>query len=236
MKVKPKSGITQDKIRLIKSILSCFEQGSVKPKFDELYLLKDGPFLNGEKRRQITISVGVTQYGNMGDLLTRYSKTSGKYAAQFKPYLNKIKDPGLVNDSNFKSLLVKAAREDPIYVSLLDSFFDEKYIYPAIKWTEDRGMSEPLSYAWVCDSFLHSGTVLPFLLKKFPEVPPSKGGSERAYGLAYLKARKNWLQNHTDSTLKKLWTRPNWYIKQMENGNWKLDKFPISPNGVSISS
>lgn len=229
--IKPKVGVSEDKKRLIKEILSCFEQGRRTPKYDEIYVYNDGR--NG---RQITLGQGVTEEGNLKFLLTKYVAKKAKFSKDFEPYLPKVAKVSLVNDAAFKNLLVRAAREDQVYRDLLDDVFDEKYIYPAFEWAKKNGFKEVLSYAIAADTYLHSGTFIPAITNRFPEKTPANGGRESVWMKSYLEARKDFLRNHKRTILNKLWTRPQFYLTQLEKGNWDLNMFPIAPNGVSIKS
>ena len=57
-----------DKKSLIKKILLAFEQSSSTIKYDKVYVYEDGP----NDIKQITVSFGVTEYGNLKKLIKSY--------------------------------------------------------------------------------------------------------------------------------------------------------------------
>ena len=62
-----------------------------------------------------------------------------------------------------------------------DDFFDKRYFQPAMQWADTNEFTLPLSALVIYDSFIHSGSILDFLRKRFPEVPPAKGGNEKTW-------------------------------------------------------
>jgi len=228
---------TQSKTRkTIIKILNCFEQGSPEFRHDKVDYLKDGVFPGSSERQvQITISYGLVQTGILPVFLKEYSDLGAKFSNDFKPYLPKLKLQSLTKDAKFEALLKRAAREDKVYTDLLESYFDKYYLGRADEWAKENGFKESLSILIIADSFLHSGSILPFLRKRFPEKTPINGGSERRWIEQYIAVRRDWLKNHSDPILRKIWTRPQFYLDQITKGNWDLKIFPIKPNGIIIN-
>ena len=60
--------ISMDAKPLIKKILLAFEQSSTNIKYDKIYTFEDGP----NDIKQITVSFGVTEYGNLKKMIKDY--------------------------------------------------------------------------------------------------------------------------------------------------------------------
>ena len=204
-------------IKRIKNILCLAEQGTHGIPYGKVEVMADGP----GRIKQVTLSVGFTQYGgNLGKVINEYAKRDGKFAKELSSFrMDSEKLPG---SSKFKTLL-KQAGDDPIMQQVQEDLYTSLYIGPAIKWAEDEGFREPLSYLIICDSFLHSGSILGFLRERFPEVTPKRGGDEKAWIEAYLKTRHNWLANHRDKLLQNTVYRTNYYKALLAKEDWPLE-------------
>ena len=71
-------------------------------------------------------------------------------------------------------------------------------------------------------------------LRKFPEVPPSKGGKEKAWITAYTRARNKWLLERSSAAVKASAYRTKDLLKMIEEKNWNLDKLPLIANGKEV--
>jgi chitosanase len=223
----------EDKKALIIKFLNCFEQGAPQFRHDKVDLLPDQVFPGSSDRvKGVTISYGLTQNSHLFEFLTDYVALKSKYSDAFRPYLPKIKQRSLAGDSNFISLLRKAAREDTNYTNLLEGYFDIYYYSKGLSWFLKNGFITPLGLACCQDSFLNSGSVLDFLRKRFPASP--KDG-DKVFWTQYMTARKNWLKNHSDPVLRALWTRPQFYLDLINEGDWDLSKKTYYPNGVKVT-
>lgn len=229
---KPKEiivgGIKKSKIM---SIVNVFETGSTQGDYANISLYNDGK----NDRKQITYGRSqVTQDGgNLQKLLEMYIKDGGKYADKFKPYISKMSDGNLYKDLIFLNYLKTAAKEDPIMISAQDKIFDTLYWNRAVDWFTENGFKENLSMLVIYDSFVHSGSILPLLRNRFNEVPPAKGGDEKAWITAYTKTRKSWLAGHSRRILQGTVYRPNCFLKCIDNNNWNLDQ-PVVANGITV--
>jgi len=217
---------------LIRKIINVFENDSGSPLTDysSLYIYNDGP----NDVKQITISFGITEFGEMKNLINHYINNVGKYAEQFKPYVKNIGRGGLWNDNNFKKLLILASKEDEIFRGSEDYIYDLKYWNRALNFFNNNGFKLPLSLCVLMDSIIHSGSVLDFLRKRFAENVPVAGGQEKVWIEQYCKVRKNWLSNHSRKVLRNTTYRMDFMLEQIKNNNWDLNKFPIYPHGVKI--
>ncbi len=221
-----------DKKLLIVRILNVFETGTPEGKYDMLVIYDDG----ANDSYQITYGRSqTTEQGNLRKLIDMYVDNNGKYADDFVPYLDKIGLESLVDDENFKSLLIKAAREDMIMRNTQDSFFDEVYWNPAVEWFERNGFELPLTMLVAYDSYIQSGCIPMFLRKRFIEKPPAKGGDEKKWTASYVEARYQWLKYHEKKILRKTIYRTQTFLNEIARDNWNLDKLPINANGIKVT-
>jgi chitosanase len=222
-------------VSFIRRILSVAETG--KPTWDPaaVYVYSDDNRFN-PARKQITLSIGFTEGGsNLKKVLQRYVELSGAFAAQFAPYLVSLgSGPSLADDSKFIGLLKQAGKEDPMMMKVQEEMFDKLYLGPAFVWAAKYGFALPLSYLVIADSFLHSGSMLDFLMSRFPEKKPVAGGDSKAWIAAYTKARKEWLAGHSNSLLRNTVYRCNCYLTQIDKKNWDLEETPVVMHGTPV--
>lgn len=215
---------------LIKKILLAFEQSSTSIKYDKIYLWNDGP----NKSKQITVSFGITEYGNLKSLITNYISKQGKYSEKFNSYVDKIGKTPLANNTEFISLLKESA-SDPLMQIVQEQAFDKLYIDPAYEFAINNGFQENLSKLVICDSYLHSGSILQFLRNKFPTSVPVKGGDERKWIYEYCNARRSWLANHSNKILNNTVYRMDFMLGRLSKGDWQLSNPPYNANGVLVN-
>ena len=222
-----------DKQKLIcEQIINVFETGSTRGNYAAISIFRDGP--NGI--RQVTYGrPQTTEYGNLEELIEMYVERNGIDSAQLQPYLPKIGVTPLVDDGTFKQLLKHAGANDPVMRSAQDVFFDKRYFQPAMKWADDNGLTLALSALVIYDSFIHSGSILPFLRKRFAAVPPNKGGDEKTWINQYVDARHQWLATASNPDLHPTVYRTQCFKDQMAKDNWDLSQLPIKANGVPVS-
>lgn len=214
--------------------LNVFETGSKDGDYSNVSIYKDG---GGGAYKQITYGASqTTQDGNLDKLLYAYveqAPADSALAAVIERRLPTKNNRSLVSDTQFITAL-KTAGKDPAMQRLQDEFFDEVYFIPAYRWFKENGFTQPLSMLVIYDSFIHSGGILSFLRKRFDEVPPVKGGAEKAWIAAYVKTRKSWLANHSNSILRKTVYRMNTMQDCINDDNWDLSK-PYKANGITIN-
>jgi chitosanase len=220
-----------DKKSLIKKILLAFEQSSTTIKYDEIYKYDDGP----NDKKQITVSFGITEYGNLKTLIKNYCFRNGKHTEEFTPYIQKIGSEALVNDAKFISLLKESCSED-IMKECQEQAYDDMYINPALAFCDKNKLDLPLSKLVVCDSYLHSGSILTSLRNSFTESVPANGGNEKVWVESYCKARRNWLANHSRTILHNTVYRMDFMLDRIKKGDWDLSQSPFIANDVKITN
>jgi chitosanase len=219
----------ENKIRII-SVLSIFETGDRDGNYDDVTVLKDGTNDAGERFLQVTYGRHqTTEQSHLQELLNRYINNKGQFAGDLRPFIPKIGDGALAQNDVFLNLLRKAGK-DPIMHDTQDEFFDEVYYTPAFEFFEMNGFKLPLSMLVIYDSYIHSGSIKDYLRKRFNEVPPRKGGLEKAWIKAYVRVRHEWLSTHSNEILQRTNYRTKAFLREIERNNWDL-ALPIEAQG-----
>lgn len=218
-----------DKKNLIKKILLAFEQSRTTIGYDKIYTWEDGP----NSIKQITLSFGITEYGNLKKFIESYCKKDGRHKKEFESYIPSIGKTSLVNNSDFLKLL-KDSASDPVMQMCQDQAYEEMYINPAYKFCDTNKLILPLSKLVICDSYLQSGSILSFLRKKFSESIPVNGGDEKKWIESYCTVRRDWLKNHSRKILNKTIYRMDFMLDRIKKGDWELTQSPFNANGVII--
>ena len=228
--------ITSAQKQKILRVLNVFETGTPDGKYDNISIYRDGPVVNGQRIYQITYGRSqTTEYGNLKRLLELYAQRGGALAADLAPYLPRVgRQPSLRDDAEFRRLLKVSAQQDAIMRQTQDEFFDIYYYQPALNWFDGQGFREALSLLVIYDSFIHSGQMRADIRQKFAKRTPSNGGNERIWIDEYVKARHNWLANHSNTDLHATVYRTNCFKTQIRNGNWNLGQ-PVNANGTVVS-
>lgn len=222
--------LTDKQKRIIRQVINVFETGQVEGDYGAISIYPDGP----GNMYQITYgSHQTTETGNLGKLIAMYVKANGKFSRQFKPYVDLIGETSLVDDDDFLALLEDAG-EDPVMQKCQDDFFEETYFKTAMAWADKNGFTLPLSALVIYDSYIHSGSIRNDIRAKFAEVPPARGGSEMNWITEYVKARHNWLANHSRVILHKTVYRTQCFKGEIARNNWKLSQLPIDANGTDV--
>ena len=224
--------ITESNKIIIRKVVNVFETGTPEGKYDELVIYPDGE----NNAPQITYGRSqTTEQGNLRELIIHYTENEGIFSEELGKYIPRIGRESLVNDTDFKELLVRAAREDRIMRETQDEFFDRVYLDPSIHFFDENKFTRPLSLLVIYDSYIHSGHVPKFLRSKFAEYPPARGGDEKKWTTAYVEIRHSWLENNPNLLLRKTIYRTQCFKDQIASDNWDLDKLPIIANGVPVS-
>jgi chitosanase len=212
-------------------VINAFETGTVQGRYDAISIFNDGP----NRIRQITYGRSqTTEYGNLRKLVKMYVDNGGQFADELRPYVPLVGRTALVDDAQFKQLLKRAGREDPVMRSTQDVFFDEVYFQPALRWAGSNGFARALSVLVIYDSFIHSGGILDFLRARFPERPPARGGDERTWIRQYVDVRHAWLTNNSNPQVRPSAYRTRDLAREIARENWDLQMLPINAHGVSV--
>ncbi len=219
--------ITEDNKQRILSIVNIFETGSPDGNYADISIFNDGK----GSTRQITFGRSqTTEQGNLKQLIQAYIDNKGMFSNDFKPYVDKIGSVPLVDDKAFIALLKSSAEDDDVMIKTQDAFFDKVYYQPALKFFNENGFSYPLSMLVIYDSYIHSGSVLDFLRKRFPESPPVRGGDEKAWIKAYVNARHEWLSGKGNPLNKTIY-RTQLFLTAIAAGDWMIGS-PLVANGT----
>lgn len=223
--------LTESQKRIIESVINCFETGTADGDYACISIYADGP----HNIKQITYGRSqTTEYGNLRLLVSRYVAANGKYSAAMAPFADRVGSAPLTGNGDFKALLRKAGKEDPVMRNIQDGFFDQVYFKPAIAWADKEGFILPLSGLIIYDSFIHSGSILWPIRQMFPESTPKSGGDEKKWISQYTKARNKWLENHSRPAVRSSAYRTKDLLKMIAAENWQLEKLPVVANGVKV--
>jgi chitosanase len=216
---------------IIERVVNAFETGSADGDYGDISIFNDGP----SDIRQITYGRSqTTEYGRLGELVAAYVDAAGQFSDPLRQYVGRIGQEPLTDDADFKNLLKRAGREDPVMARVQDEFFDTAYFTPAMRWADRNGFRLPLSALVIYDSFIHSGSILSVIRNAFPERPPAAGGDEQAWVRAYVAARNHWLATHARPIVRRTTYRTELLQNEIDRMNWDLSQVPIVANGVRV--
>jgi chitosanase len=217
--------------RICEQVINVFETGKIAGDYGALVIFADGP----HDIRQITYGRSqTTEYGNLEELVQMYVDANGTFSEPLRPFIAQIGVTPLVDNKEFKQLLWDAGRKDPVMQRIQDEFFDKRYFQPAMRWADTNEFTLPLSALVIYDSFIHSGSILDFLRKRFPEVPPAKGGNEKTWIQQYVDVRHNWLATHPRKVVQNTVYRTQCFKREIARDSWDLSQVPIDANGVNV--
>ena len=216
---------------LIKKILLAFEQSSTTIKYNQVYEYEDGP----NDIKQITLSFGITEYGNLKKFIKDYIFSGGVNSKFFIDYVDKIGKVPLAGDHEFIQKL-KDSASDPIMQKCQEKAYDEMYIDPAYAFCDKNQLKLNLSKLVISDSYLQSGSILSCIRDRFSEKIPSAGGDEKQWIQSYCTERRNWLANHSRKILHDTVYRMDFMLDRIKKGDWDLTQSPFIANDVKITS
>lgn len=223
--------------QVIDEILSVFETGRlISPSaYSACTILKDGAGISYGKHQSTDRSDSLDQ------IVLSYVDAGGKYAEDLRMFVPLLARDGTRVDpksppTEVKKLmeLLRVAGADPVMQKVQDKVFDAGYWTPAVNYGTEMKLQFPLSYAVLYDTCIHSGPGgVANIRKRFPEVPPVRGGDEKLYVTAYVKARRAWLAASGNPIVQKTVYRMDAFLKIIGEDNWLL-KTPLTVRGVTI--
>lgn len=226
--------ITAQQRDTINQILGVFETGSVgggDP--GTVTILPDGAGITYGRHQSTDRS------DSLDAIVMEYIDRGGVHAACLEPFL-----PRLANDEtarvNYQAppqwardlmAVLKTAGSDPIMQEAQEAIFDRQYWAPCAKYCQKIGVVEPLTWAVLYDTTIQSGLAgidRVRVMPNFPEVPPARGGDERAWTRGYINARREYLSRfqgktseHTHAVRNTVY-RPENLQQLADTGNWEL--------------
>lgn len=233
-----------DKKSVIQSILSVFETGRPEGDYGAVVILPDGAGISYGKHQATDAG------GNLDAILLRYLDLGGARGDELSPYLERLRhnetaaftslesSPKWVQD--LAKLLQDLGRTDATMRRAQDKVFDEAYWRPCVDHCNAMELELPLSICLVYDTCIQSGSAaVSRMRRRFAQVPPSRGGDERTWALAYMRARRAWLANYGEPghIVRRTVVRMDTLMKIAADDNWMLET-PISigaPYRVVIS-
>jgi chitosanase len=223
--------------RVIHQIVSVFETGEPSGDYGACAVLPDGA----------GISYGLHQAtdraDNLDEIVHRYIDRGGQYAEQLHGSVTRLDQdatafvdpddlPVWVRD--LMETLQRAGREDPVMRAVQDEVFEERYWVPAAEQAQVMGLRRPLSWAVVYDTCIHSGpSNVGKIRNMFAALPPSKGGDEKEWTGAYVRARWSWLASYPNQRVRITKARMEAFQDLIDGGNWAL-RLPIRVLGITI--
>lgn len=216
--------LTELQEKTIKTIVNIFETGKINGDYGSTEVLRDGAGITYGK------SCTTLNSGNLYKLLKDYIEDTKPYAINefstardlIKMHLEAFKNKERwLNEDKYILASLKELGNDPNMITAQNRFFDEVYFVPAIIRAEELGLTLPISYAIVYDSYVHGG--FDTVRKLFPNVPPSRNGDEIKWITAYVNARYKWLKHHPKKILNNTTYRMQFFIDCLTNINLDLD-------------
>jgi chitosanase len=213
------------------AIVNVYETGRVKGDYGAIAVLKGDKGHLSYGRSQVTLGSG-----NLFKMLDRYCRqqagdgTKPPFADELKPFLPRLaqKDFDLDNDSNLRSLLQRAGREDPLMRATQDQFFNENYLGPACRAAEAIGVAVPLGRAVIYDSHIQGGWAL-----LQPKIGPLTPRGEQDWVERYIGLRREWLCGLRPPLPGTVY-RMDSFTALIERENWQLN-LPLTVHGVTVT-
>jgi len=228
--------ITPEQKRVAKSIVSIFETGKAAGNPAACTILPDGA----------GISYGAHQATDASDsldaILVEYLRRGGAMQAEAREVLALVQAdlstryrsisgaaPGVVRAVE----LLRKMGADPVMAAAQEDVFERLYWQPAQDQAEGMGLVEPLSWAVIYDTCIHSGPGgIAKIRARFAALPPIRGGDERTWARAYVEARRAWLVSRGGIVAQTVY-RMDAFSALMAAGRWDL-AVPLTVRGVVI--
>lgn len=231
--------VNENQKHVIDCVLSIFETGRVPTPaaYATCAILPDGAGISYGKHQS------TDRGGTLDKIVDLYIQKGGKQAAELKQFVPKLalNESAKVDPKNIPSWakylmgVLKTAGADPIMQECQDVVFDADYWVPAVGHTSALGIQSALGHLVVYDTCIHSGPGgVAIIRARFPELPPAKGGDEKAWVQAYVNARRGWLAGNKNPIVQRTVYRMDAFNEMIKAGNWDLAT-PMTVRGVKIS-
>lgn len=224
----------------IDCVLSIFETGRVptKESYSTCTILADGAGISYGKH-QCT-----DKAGSLDAVVKSYILRGGLHADELRAFVPLLesnastkenpKGPWSTEVTSLVNLL-KRAGSDPAMQEAQDEVFDRDYFMPAVNHAKAIGLTQALSLLVVYDTCIHSGPRgVDNIRVRFPEKSPAKGGDEKAWVSAYIRARRAWLLGNSNPIVQKTVYRMDALDALVASGNWTLAT-PFTVRKVTVS-
>ena len=223
----------------IDCVLSIFETGRIPStqSYQACSILADGAGISYGKHQS------TDRGGSLDKIVDLYIQRGGKHSAELKQFVPKLAlnesakvDPKAVPSwAKYLIGVLKVAGADPVMQECQDEIFDSNYWAPAVGHASTLGLTTPLGHLVIYDTCIHSGPGgVAVIRARFAELPPSKGGDEKAWIRAYVNARRGWLLSNKNPLVQKTVYRMDSFNELIKAGNWLLDT-PMTVRSVKIA-
>lgn len=230
--------VTPDQKRVIDSVLSIFETGRVPTpaSYATCTILSDGAGISYGKHQS------TDRAGSLDKIVDLYIQKGGTHAKDLSQFTQRLalNESAKVDPKNPPSWaahlvgILKVAGADPVMQECQDAVFDANYWMPAVGHASSLGLATALGHLAMYDTCIHSGPGgVAVIRSRFPEMPPAKGGDEKAWVQAYVNARRVWLLGNPNPIVQRTVYRMDALNEIIRSGNWEL-KAPLVVRGVKI--
>lgn len=232
--------ITPQQKEKCQAIISVFETGKADGDPSAVAVLSDGAGISYGRHQATDGS------DSLDAIVLRAIELGHPLSAELKHLLTKLQSDG---STAYRSMpneklggwlwdAVKLLREcgnHPVMLQAQNEVFDSMYWAPCAAQCVQMGLIYPLSWAVVYDSCIHSGPGgVARIRARFAEMPPSRGGDEKAWVSAYVRERRAWLTGRGGVVAKTVY-RMDAFLALIRDENWDL-LTPFRVRGVVINS
>lgn len=230
--------VTKEQRYVIDCVLSIFETGKIPSisSYSTCTILSDGAGISYGKHQ------ATDRAGSLDKIVQLYIEKGGVVAEQLKPFLVRLaanetakldpKKPPVWAQKLIE--ILRQAGTDPLMRDAQDEVFDSAYWIPAVGHATNAGLKTALGHLVVYDTCIHSGPGgVANIRGRFPEAAPARGGDEKTWVRAYIKARREWLLGNANPLVQKTTYRMDALEALAKVDNWDLVT-PLKVRGVTI--
>lgn len=217
--------------RAAQAIVNVFETGRPQGDYGKVTFHPKDPGELTYGRSQTTLASG-----NLYLLVRDYcAMPDGAFGPQLAVYLDQLarRDPSLNYDERLRGIL-RDAGQDPVMRDCQDRFFDRVYWEPSLHAAGTLGVGSALGVAVVYDSRIHGSWPRLRDLTTEQIGHPHRIG-EKAWIEGYVRRRRDWLAQHSNSLLRKTVYRMESFRTLMDDNKWGLE-LPFVVRGVRIDA